>query len=99
MVAKVSESVKWQWMVRWVGGWYSRGGGGQRYSPPGDGVSMFASLQFAELAATMSAFFMCIIIFLVRGEVFLILIELIEEKEISISTTSFIALACKLPNP
>ena len=65
MVAKVSESVKWQWMVRWVGGWYSRGGGGQRYSPPGDGVSMFASLQFAELAATMSTFFMHMDIFLV----------------------------------
>ena len=48
-----------------VGGWYSRGGGGQRYSPPGDGVSMFASLQFAELAATMSTFFMHMDIFLV----------------------------------
>ena len=48
-----------------VGGWYSRGGGGQRYSPPGDGVSMFASLRFAELAATMSTFFMHMDIFLV----------------------------------
>ena len=42
-----------------------KGGGGQRYSPPGDGVSMFASLQFAELAATMSTFFMHMDIFLV----------------------------------
>ena len=60
----MSESVKWQWMVWWVGG-IQGGGGGQRYSPPGDGVSMFASLQFAELAATMSTFFMHMDIFLV----------------------------------
>ena len=82
-----------------VGGWYSRGGGGQRYSPPGDGVSMFANLQFAELAVTMSTFFMHMNSFLVRGEVFfiLLLIEFIEEKGISIS--GYIIHGLQFPKP
>ena len=84
-----------------VGGWYSRGGGGQRYSPPGDGVSMFASLQFAELAVTMSTFFMHMNSFLVRGEVFFIilLIEFIEEKGISISGYIIHSFSLQSPKP
>ena len=73
-----------------------KGGGGQRYSPPGDGVSMFASLQFAELAVTMSTFFMHMNSFLVRGEVFL---NSSKKRESVFLATSFIALACNLQNP